>query len=63
MSRVGFEPTNPVLEWAKTVHTLDREAIVIGGCELTTFYFQHKMENKFALQETLLYTHKTIPPF
>jgi hypothetical protein len=28
--RVGFEPTIPVLEWAKTVHTSDRAATVIG---------------------------------
>jgi hypothetical protein len=30
MSRVGFEPTNPVFEWAKTCHALDRAASVIG---------------------------------
>jgi hypothetical protein len=34
MSQVGFEPTIPVFERAKTVHALDRAAIVIGG-ELT----------------------------
>jgi hypothetical protein len=27
---VGFEPTIPVFEWAKTVHVLDRAATVIG---------------------------------
>jgi hypothetical protein len=27
---LGFEPTTPVLERAKTVHALDRAAIVIG---------------------------------
>jgi hypothetical protein len=31
MSRVGFEPTIPVLEWAKTVHALDSAATVIGN--------------------------------
>jgi hypothetical protein len=30
MSRVGFEPTVSVFEWAKTVHALDRAATVIG---------------------------------
>jgi hypothetical protein len=27
---VGFEPTIPAFEWAKTVHALDRGATVIG---------------------------------
>jgi hypothetical protein len=31
---MGFEPTIPVLERAKTVHALDREATVIGLCDL-----------------------------
>jgi hypothetical protein len=30
MPRVGFEPTVPVLVRAKTVHTLDHAATVIG---------------------------------
>jgi hypothetical protein len=30
MPRVGFEPTTPVFERAKTVHALDRAAPVIG---------------------------------
>jgi hypothetical protein len=30
MPRVGFEPTIPVFERAKTVHVLDRAATVIG---------------------------------
>jgi hypothetical protein len=30
MPRVGFEPTIPVFELAKTVHALDRAATVIG---------------------------------
>jgi hypothetical protein len=30
MSRVGFEPTIPVLERAKAVDTLDRVATMIG---------------------------------
>jgi hypothetical protein len=30
MPRVGFEPTIPALERAKTVHALDRAANVIG---------------------------------
>jgi hypothetical protein len=30
MPRVGFEPTIPVFERAKMVHTLDRATTVIG---------------------------------
>jgi hypothetical protein len=30
MSQVGFEPPIPLVEWAKTVHALDRVATVIG---------------------------------
>jgi hypothetical protein len=30
MPQVGFEPTIPVFEWAKTVHALDRATTVIG---------------------------------
>jgi hypothetical protein len=30
MPRVGFEPTIPVFEWAKTVHAIDRAATVIS---------------------------------
>jgi hypothetical protein len=30
MPRVGYEPTIPVFERAKTVHALDRAATVIG---------------------------------
>jgi hypothetical protein len=31
MPRVGFEPTTPVFEQAKTVHAVDRAAAVIGS--------------------------------
>jgi hypothetical protein len=34
MPLMGFEPTIPVFERAKTVHTLDRTATVIGPCIL-----------------------------
>jgi hypothetical protein len=34
MPRVGFEPTIPAFERAKTVHALDREDTVIGWCNL-----------------------------
>jgi hypothetical protein len=30
MPRVGFEPTIPVFQRAKTVHALDRAANVVG---------------------------------
>jgi hypothetical protein len=31
MPQVGFEPTIPVFEQAKAVHTVDRAATVIGN--------------------------------
>jgi hypothetical protein len=31
MPRVGFEPTIPEFKRAKTVHVLERVALVIGG--------------------------------
>jgi hypothetical protein len=33
MPQVGFEPTIPVVELAKTFHALDRAATVIGRVE------------------------------
>jgi hypothetical protein len=33
MPRLGFQPTIPVFERAKTVHALDRAAIVIGSLD------------------------------
>jgi hypothetical protein len=36
MPRVGFEPTTPVFERAKTVHALDRAATVISSCGFDT---------------------------
>jgi hypothetical protein len=38
MPRVGFEPTIPEFERAKTVYTLDRTATVIG----IIWYYNHK---------------------
>jgi hypothetical protein len=37
MSRVGFEPTIPVFERAKTIHALDAAATAIG-CYMSTNY-------------------------
>jgi hypothetical protein len=34
MHRVGFEPTAPVFERTKTVHALDRAAVVSGVMKL-----------------------------
>jgi hypothetical protein len=36
MPRVGFEPTNPVLERAETVHALNRAATVIAAFSSAT---------------------------
>jgi hypothetical protein len=38
MPRVGFEPTIPVFEWAKTVPALDRVATVIGTLSFSRLY-------------------------
>jgi hypothetical protein len=35
MPWVGFEPTIPAYERAKTVHTLDRSPTVTGKCNLS----------------------------
>jgi hypothetical protein len=35
MPRVGFEPSIPVFERAKTVHALDRAATMIGNTNTT----------------------------
>jgi hypothetical protein len=37
MPRVGFEPTIPAFEQAKTVHALDRAANVTGFCEMQAY--------------------------
>jgi hypothetical protein len=42
MPQVGFEPTIPVFERAKTVHVLDRTAIVIG--KQRAYYFILRFE-------------------
>jgi hypothetical protein len=39
MPRVGFEPTIPAFERAKTVHALDRAATVIGELQGLTDYY------------------------
>jgi hypothetical protein len=38
MSWVGFEPTIPVLQRAKTVHALDRAATVVYIIGITSVY-------------------------
>jgi hypothetical protein len=43
MPQMEFEPTIPAFERAKTVHTLDRAATVIG--KLTTY--DYKVINKY----------------
>jgi hypothetical protein len=39
MPRVGFRPTTPVSERAKTVHALDRAATVIAQQDYYRYYF------------------------
>jgi hypothetical protein len=38
MPRVGFEPTIPAFERAKTYHALDRAVTVTGWFSITTVY-------------------------
>jgi hypothetical protein len=47
MPQVGFEPTIPVFERAKTVHNLDRTAIVIG---IRIIYFLNNKEIEWTCQ-------------
>jgi hypothetical protein len=49
MPQVGFEPTIPVFERAKTIHALDPAAIVIGNLIYTKFYkdwFKHSKSDR-----------------
>jgi hypothetical protein len=46
VTSVRFEPTAPVLEWAKTVHGLDRTATLIGRLICSVF----KILNSFKIQ-------------
>jgi hypothetical protein len=46
---VGFEPTIPVFERAKTVHALDRAATVIGSCRYTKFKYEIRVLGKSEL--------------
>jgi hypothetical protein len=39
MHRVGFEPTIPVFELAKTFHALDSAASVIGSIDILCSYY------------------------
>jgi hypothetical protein len=58
MPPVGFEPTIPVFEWAKTVHALDRAAIVISmrtTCHENAFTISiHKSENNGVMSSSLI---------
>jgi hypothetical protein len=51
MRRVGFEPTIPVFERAKTVHVLDRAATVISHKSIYNrkIYFDHDFEKQYAV--------------
>jgi hypothetical protein len=49
MPRVGPEPMNPVLERARTVHALDRAAVVIG-----TFFSYSRIITASLFRETTL---------
>jgi hypothetical protein len=48
MPQVGFEPTIPLFERAKTVHALDRTVIVIG---IKNTYKHENTHNLFLLSK------------
>jgi hypothetical protein len=58
MPRVGFEPTIPVFERAKTVHALDCAATVIGY----TVTFTCIKENSAMTLQITHSTYMMIPP-
>jgi hypothetical protein len=47
MYRLGFEPTIPVFEQAKTVHTLDCAATVIDACMLHALHTSSFLIDRF----------------
>jgi hypothetical protein len=47
MPQIGFEPTIPMFEWAKTVHALDRAAIVIGEKNITVGIKEVQQEGSY----------------
>jgi hypothetical protein len=54
MPSVGFEPTIPVFQRAKTVHTLDRAATVIDNINLcNTAYVTKENLINFMVKDTL----------
>jgi hypothetical protein len=58
MPRVGFEPTTPMFEWAKTIHALDRAITVLGRLNDTVsqkniIYRNLKLKIKAQNQNTL----------
>jgi hypothetical protein len=62
MPRVGFEPTVPSLERAKTVHALDRAATVIGDfnlywCQIWLFRYRKVATAQNTRLTSLLLTH------
>jgi hypothetical protein len=52
MPRVGFEPTIPVFDWAKTVRALDRATIVIGYFTTRVIKWGFRVRNKAMLQQS-----------
>jgi hypothetical protein len=65
MPWVGFEPTIPVFERAKTFHALDRAATVVGTVKLYMRFTNELIVNvqNFKIQPWALLTHTLFFPF
>jgi hypothetical protein len=54
MPWVGFEPTAPAFEWAKTVHALDRAAIVLRVYKQYKYIIHYKLCFSWIIQNYFL---------
>jgi hypothetical protein len=60
MPRVGFGPTTPAFERAKSVHALDRVALVIGASKIGLYeYFQWYIFRSTELSDCIFVTSET----
>jgi hypothetical protein len=63
MPQVGFEPTIPVFERAKTVHAWDRVGIVTGKTSIYTDIANNQLQKGNAYINTLKYVQFSLNYF